>query len=274
VADAAFPLLSYMDNVREMRTGMSKASMGLDADALQSSTAAAVNATVSAAQAKVEMIARVFAETGVKRLMKCILKLVQEHQQGERIIRLRNQFVPMNPQMFDTEFDVSVNVGLGRGDAQKRQASYAMIAAKQEQVLTQMGLDNPLCTMGQYRATLAKMLEAGGIKSADEFFLDPDNLPPELQQKIQQKMQAAQGQENPLAEIEREKLQVEKAKIEAEIALDREKMMAELQLKREMQMQEMQMKFEMRQQEMAYEAQLRGIEASTGANISTNIPRN
>lgn len=274
VADAAFPLLSYMDNVREMRTGMSKASMGLDADALQSSTAAAVNATVSAAQAKVEMIARVFAETGVKRLMKCILKLVQEHQQGERIIRLRNQFVPMNPQMFETEFDVSINVGLGRGDAQKRQASYAMIAAKQEQVLTQMGLDNPLCTMGQYRATLAKMLEAGGIKSADEFFLDPDNLPPELQQKIQQKMQAAQGQENPLAEIEREKLQVERAKIEAEIALDREKMMAELQLKREMQMQEMQMKFEMRQQEMAYEAQLRGIEASTGANISTNIPRN
>jgi hypothetical protein len=274
VADAAFPLLSYMDNVREMRTGMSKASMGLDADALQSSTAVAVNATVSAAQAKVEMIARVFAETGVKRLMKCILKLVQEYQPESRMIRLRNEFVPMDPKSWDAEFDVSINVGLGRGDAQKRQAALAQVAAKQEQVLTQMGLDNPLCTMGQYRATLAKMLDSSGLKSVDEFFLDPDNLPPELQQKIQQKMQAGQEQPNPLIEIEREKLQVEKEKIKAEIALDREKMMAELQLKREMQMQEMQMKFEMRQQEMAYEAQLRGIEASSGANISTNIPRN
>jgi hypothetical protein len=253
---------------------MSKASMGLDADALQSSTAVAVNATVSAAQAKVEMIARVFAETGVKRLMKCILKLVQEYQPESRMIRLRNEFVPMDPKSWDAEFDVSINVGLGRGDAQKRQAALAQVAAKQEQVLTQMGLDNPLCTMGQYRATLAKMLDSSGLKSVDEFFLDPDNLPPELQQKIQQKMQAGQEQPNPLIEIEREKLQVEKEKIKAEIALDREKMMAELQLKREMQMQEMQMKFEMRQQEMAYEAQLRGIEASSGANISTNIPRN
>jgi hypothetical protein len=184
--------------------------------------------------------------------MKCILKLVQEYQPESRMIRLRNEFVPMDPKSWDAEFDVSINVGLGRGDAQKRQAALAQVAAKQEQVLTQMGLDNPLCTMGQYRATLAKMLDSSGLKSVDEFFLDPDNLPPELQQKIQQKMQAGQEQPNPLIEIEREKLQ----------------------LKREMQMQEMQMKFEMRQQEMAYEAQLRGIEASSGANISTNIPRN
>ena len=273
VADSAFPLLSYMDGVREMRTGMSKASMGLDADALQSSTAVAVNATVSAAQAKIEMIARVFAETGVKRLMKCILQLVKEHQPQERIIRLRNTFVPMDPADWENEFDVTVNVGLGRGDAQKRQAALAQVAAKQEQVLTQMGLDNPLCTIGQYRATLAKMLDSSGIKSADEFFLDPDNLPPELQQKIQQKMQAGQDQPNPMIEIEREKIAVEKEKAQAEIALDREKMIAELKLKREMQMQEMQMKFDMRKQEMQYESQLRAIEAASGANISTNIPR-
>ena len=274
VSDAAFPLLAYMDNVREMRTGMSKASMGLDPDALQSSTATAVQATVSAAQAKVELIARVMAETGIKDLMRCILKTVLQNAQQPRIIRLRNNFVVMDPQAWENEFDISINVGLGNGDDAQRMAMLSQVAGKQEQVLTQMGMENPLCTMGQYRATLAKMLEAAGFKNANEFFLDPDNLPPELQQKIQQKMQMAEGQNNPALELERQKLETERQKIQADIALDREKMVAELELKREIQMQELQMKFEMRRQEMQLEAQLRNVEAVTGSDISTNIPRN
>tara|TARA_R100000700_G_scaffold17295_1_gene23874 strand:- start:3036 stop:5087 length:2052 start_codon:yes stop_codon:yes gene_type:complete len=274
VSDAAFPLLAYMDNVREMRTGMSKASMGLDPDALQSSTATAVQATVSAAQAKVELIARVMAETGIKDLMRCILKTVLQNAQQPRIIRLRNNFVVMDPQAWENEFDISINVGLGNGDDAQRMAMLSQVAGKQEQVLTQMGMENPLCTMGQYRATLAKMLEAAGFKNANEFFLDPDNLPPELQQKIQQKMQMAEGANNPALELERQKLETERQKIQADIALDREKMVAELELKREIQMQELQMKFEMRRQEMQLEAQLRNVEAVTGSDISTNIPRN
>ena len=269
VADSAFPLLSYMDNVREMRTGMSKASMGLDADALQSSTAVAVNATVSAAQAKVEMIARVFAETGIKRLMKCILQLVQKHQQQPRIVRLRNKFVEMDPSMWENEFDVSINVGLGRGDARQRQAALAQVAAKQEEILTKLGMDNPLCTLAQYRGTLAQMLDSSGFKSADEFFLDPENLPPELQQRIAQKMQAAQGQGDPTVEIERQKIEIDRAKNEAEIALKREKMMAELEMKRE----EIRLRFELRKQEMEFEAQLRATEAVAGVDISSNMPR-
>ena len=271
VADAAFPLLSYMDNVREMRTGLSKASMGLDADALQSSTAAAVSATISAAQSKVEMIARVFAETGVKRLMKCILQLVQKHQQQPRIVRLRNNFVTMDPAAWENEFDVSVNVGLGNGDEQQRGAMLAQVAAKQEEILTKMGIDNPLTTLGQYRQTLAKMLEHAGFKNSADFFLDPNNLPPDVKQKFEAKMQMAQEGGNDQAI--QQALQLEKAKAEAEIQIEREKAKAELELKRETDMAELQMKFELRQQEMQFEAQLRGLEAASGVDISTNIPR-
>jgi uncharacterized protein YacL (UPF0231 family) len=259
VADSAFPLLAYMDQVREMRTGISKASLGLDPDALQSATASAVSATVSAAQSKIEMIARTFAETGVKRLMKCILQLVQKHQQQPRIIRLRNKFVTMDPAAWENEFDIIVNVGLGNSDQAQRAAALAQIASKQEQILLQMGIDNPLCSLAQYRNTLVKMLESSGFKNGGDFFLDPANLPPDVQQRFQQKMaQAGQGDNA-----------VERMKVEAEIALAREKMMAELQLKRE----ELEMKMAIRKQEMEFEAQLRGLEAATGANISTNIPR-
>lgn len=273
VADAAFPLLSYMDEVREMRTGMSKASMGLDPDALQSSTATAVQATVTAAQAKIDLLARTMAETGIKELMRCILKTVLQHAQQPRIIRLRNNFVVMDPQAWENEFDISINVGLGNGDDAQKMQMLAQVAQKQETILTRMGMENPLVTMGQYRSTLSKMLETAGFKNANEFFLDPDNLPPELAQKIAQKMQMAEGQNNPAIQIEQQKLEAERQKIQAELALDREKMMAELELKREMQMQELQMKFELRKQEMEYEASLRSVEAMTGTDISTNIPR-
>ena len=267
VAGAAFPLLAYLEDMKETRTGISKASLGLDPDALQSSTATAVAATVTAAQSKVEMIARVFAETGVKHLMLCILQLVQKHQQQPRIIRLRNEFVPMDPANWDVEFDVVVNVGLGHGDERQRGAALAQVSAQQKEILVQLGQDNPLTTLGQFRNTLVKMLGMAGFKNGSDFFLDPDNLPPEVQQKIAQKqqMQQQQGAGN----SEQQKLQLEKMKAEAEIQLDREKMNAELQLKRD----EIKMKFELRKQEMEYEAQLRGLEAVQGGNISTNMPR-
>lgn len=271
VADSAIPLLGYMDEVREQRTGLSKASMGLDPDALQSSTATAVAATVSAAQAKLEMVARVFAETGVRRLMKCVLQIVQKHQQGERIVRLRNKFVPVDPQMWENEFDVEIEVGLGTGQVDQRIATLMTIAAKQEQILLELGPHNPLVTIAQYRRTLAKTIELTGFKDANAFFLDPDNLPPEVQQRMEQ--QGENPKEDPLVAAERIKAEgeiaIDRMKAEQDIALKREKMQAELELKRE----EMQMKMQMRQQELQMEAQLRGIEAQMGANISPNLPR-
>lgn len=115
VSSSVFPALNYMDSVREQRTGISKQSMGLDADALQSTTATAVAAMQAASQGKIEMIARVFAETGVRALFRGILHLVTKYQNKEKIIRLRNQFVSMDPRQWDNMYDVQINVGLGTG---------------------------------------------------------------------------------------------------------------------------------------------------------------
>ena len=83
-------MMDYLDQIKEDRTGMSKASMGLNPDALQSSTKAAVSATVSASQAQIELLCRVFAENGMKPLFKKILKLLNKHQEKARMVRLRN----------------------------------------------------------------------------------------------------------------------------------------------------------------------------------------
>ena len=95
ISQQAFPLLEYLDTVRESRTGVTRYNQGLDADALNK-TATGVNALMSQSQMRMELIARVFSETGVKDLFKRIFELTCKYQDKERIVvELNNQFVPV-----------------------------------------------------------------------------------------------------------------------------------------------------------------------------------
>jgi hypothetical protein len=169
-------------------------------------------------------------------------------------VRLRNKFVPVDPREFDSEFDVVVNVGLGTADDEQKIAFLQAIAAKQEQILMQMGANNPLCSMEQYAQTLREIAEIGGFKDSGKFFNDPMQIA-----QLKQQAQANQ-QQQPSAEVVKaqQDYELKKMKIEAEIQLDREKMEADLQLRRE---------------ELALESQLRTAKAITDAEISTNLPR-
>ena len=177
IGQNAFSLLQYLDDLKEQRTGLSKASMGLDADSLQSTTATAVAAQMSAAQGKIEMIARVFAETGVKQLFQLILTLCLHHGKKDQMIRLNNKFVPIDPSNWKHEYDISVNVGLGSGQTNEKMAFLAQMAQKQEQILLQTGVDNPLVSMQQYRNTLAELAGMAGYKDASRFFKNPEDAP-------------------------------------------------------------------------------------------------
>jgi len=253
VSSSVFPALNYMDSVREQRTGISKQSMGLDADALQSTTATAVAAMQAASQGKIEMIARVFAETGVRALFRGILHLVTKYQNKEKIIRLRNNFVTMDPRQWDNMYDVQINVGLGTGQREQQLATLFQIAAKQEGIMATMGPNNPIVTPIQYRNTLSKIAELSGFKDASEFFQDPRNAPPPPPQQ--------QGP-NP-------QMQMEMAKAENELALKREKMQLELQFERE----KMAAELDLRRQELEFERQLRLEKLRSDIETSVNLPR-
>jgi hypothetical protein len=105
-----FQMIEYIDNVREQRTGVTRYNQGLDADTLNR-TASGINAIQNAAQQRLELIARVFAETGVKRAFRRILELVCKHQQKPKIIRLRQRWVAMDPREWNDEMDLSVSSG-------------------------------------------------------------------------------------------------------------------------------------------------------------------
>lgn len=258
------PLMEYMDSIKENRTGISAASMGLSPDALQSTTASAVAATVRGAQVKQESIARNFAETGVKELFKGILHLLTKYDNKQRTVRLRNKFVPINPAEWQSEFDVVVQVGLGTTDDETKIAFLTQIAAKQEQILMQLGPQNPVVSMSQYVNTLRSIAEIGGFKDADLFF----NSPAMIEQQAQMQAQQPPQPDPEMMKMQQE-LELDRQKMAMEFELKREQMQAELALQRE----KMIMDAELRQQELQAEAELRVAKAVTDAQISTNLPR-
>ena len=234
----AFPMLQYLDEIKESRTGMSKASMGLDPSALQSSTKAAVSATVAASAAQLELLCRVFAETGMKPLFKKILKLLHTHQDKARMVRLRNEWVQVDPQTWN-QMDVSVNVALGLGTNEERMGMLAGLAAKQEQILEKQGPDNPLVTFQQYRHTLAKMTELSGYKDVQSFWTDPATYqappPPPPPEDTPDEIFAKANAAKATADITRdqEKLKLDREKMIREDDLNRDKLDADLSMKKD-----------------------------------------
>lgn len=218
VGSEAFSMLGYMDQVKEDRTGMSKAAMGLNADALQSSTRAAVAATVTASQSRLELTTRILA-AGMKKLFKNVLMLVVAHQDKPRMIRLRNQWVPIDPRTWDANMDVTINVALGNGDTEQKMGMLQMISGMQKEALMQMGPGNPLVTPGQFSNTLRKMVELAGFKDSSMFFnqVPADYKPPPKEEKP--------TPEEILAQVQAQSIQADIQKKAAELELDREKMM-------------------------------------------------
>ena len=221
VGKDCFPMLSYLDEVKENRTGISKASMGLDPDALQSSTASAVNATIQGGQQHIELIARIFAETGMKPLFKGIYELLARHQDKERTVRLRNEWIPIDPRVWQTGMDCVVNVGLGNGTAQERMQYLGQIASKQEQLLQTLGASNPLVEMTQYRNTMAKMVELAGFKDPSMFFKEVPEMTPQQRQAMMQKKPDVSEQ---LIQVQIEEIKANMQKANAKIQLETEEM--------------------------------------------------
>lgn len=180
VGGDAIPVMEYVQSIKENRVGVTKAAAGLNPDALQSSTKAAVAATVTAAQQRIELFARIFAETGFKQLMRGLRRLVIRHQPRARMVKLRGKYVEVDPRTWDADRDVTTNVALGLGFVEDRVQTLGVIAQDQKDWLLKLGPSNPMVTLGQYRGTMARILKLQGFPNSDEFYLplDPNFQPP------------------------------------------------------------------------------------------------
>lgn len=288
VGREAFPMLSYMDELRENRTGMSKVSMGLDAEALQNTTATAANGQFSRSQERIELIARVMA-SGVRRLYRGLLKLTVENQRQQRMVKLRNQWTPVDPRSWRVNMDVVPNVGLGGGTNAEKAALLSLVAQKQEQIMMTAGIDNPLVTPKQLFNTYAKLIETGGFKDPSLFFTDPDSE--EAQKRMAEKAEQppppdpkvleAQAKAELAREDATEKAQLARDEAQERAMLRREETEAALELQQRKQASELAhrermglLEIDLKGREMEIEAGLkaRQIDANAQASASVNGP--
>lgn len=188
------PALEYLDSVMERRTGVTAYNQGLDANSLNK-TATGINIINNAAQERMLLIARIFAETGVKGLFKQILKLLVRHQQKPRTIRLRGKWVKMDPSRWNDEMAVTVDVALGTSNRAEQIGILSQILAVQKEgIMT----GAPIVSWPKIYNTLTKMIEAAGLKSVDTYFDNPEQAPPKPEQpnpevvKAQAEMQKTQ----------------------------------------------------------------------------------
>ena len=218
VGQGALPILGMLDEIKASRTGITKISQGLDVENLTSTAKVGIDAGVKAAQAHIELIARIFAETGLKPLYKGVLKLVCQHQDREKMVRLRNEWVPIDPRYWDSDMDVSVDIPLGGGSDIEKMAFLENIALKQDALLQKLGPENPIVTLKQYHLTLSKIVSLAGFKDPSMFFGDPEKYqpppPPDPQPSPEEKYIEIQGQ----------KVQMDAQNDMGKLELEREKM--------------------------------------------------
>ena len=277
VANQAFPMLEYLDNIQAKRTGVNDMAQGLDPNILQNVTAAAIAASTKASSGKLELIARVFAESGVKELFKGILHLSTKYQDKAVTIALRGKYVQMDPRTWSNLYDVSVNVGLGTGDKEEQVANLGFVLNKQEEIIKGYGINNPLVSLRKYANTLNEFIQELGIANAQEHFneitpevemmLSQPQEPP-VDQTAQVLMQQAQAQ----IEIDRQKamadIELKRVKMEEEMKLKREEMMFELELEK----QKSEADIIRKERELIAEANIKAQKVSAGITGNVEIP--
>lgn len=210
MTQASLQMVQYIDSARETRTGLSPAAMGQNASQLHD-TAKGAEQQVSQAQMRVELVARLFAETGVKRLFMGVYNALVRNQEPERMVRLRGKFTKIDPREWRERNDVIVAVGLGVGTRETQLNTLQLISNMQKDLL-QTGI--PLARVQELEYTLRKFIETAGYRNTHSFLCDPSQVPPPPP-KESEAIQIAKIQ----AQIEHEKrmVDVEKGKADVQI---------------------------------------------------------
>ena len=227
----SFQMLGYLDEVRESRSGVNKNTQGINADALTShTTATAVNAVMTNAQSRVEMIARQFAETGVKELMWCIYELLLKYQDKERVVMLRNEWVPVRPDSWSDKMDCTVSVALGNGSKDQQMAHLSQMIQFAAEAM-RGGL--PIVTPQNMYNLGSALVKAMGYQNVGDFLTPPP--PPQPQQPNPEDQAAIMEQQIKMKELEIKQgdLQVKMMKVQQdaqEAAVDAQLKAAELAL--------------------------------------------
>jgi hypothetical protein len=211
----AFEMVKYLDNIREERSGVSKMSQGLNPDVLNSHvTSGAISAATESAMQRVELIARIFAETGVKDLFSNIYALVQRYEDRKKMFYLNGKFVPIDVSKWKDKLNCVVNVGVGSGSQQSKMQTMSSIMQILSTLVQQGGMGTLVTPQNLYNA-ISEFIAQSGYKNTDQFISNPAMMPPKQppEPTLEEKVAAQKAQ------VELQKLQLQAKELEIETAI-------------------------------------------------------
>ena len=236
IAESCFGIIQYWDSMREWRTGVSRQGQGLDADALNNQTATAAMQLYNASQARMKLIARVFAETGIKDLFRILHATVRKYGEKAETVQLRKTWVTIDPRQWKERTDLTVHVGLGTGGKAEQMAGLMQIINAQKELLLNPGAaEMGMVTPKNLYNTCSELVRLLGKKDVDDFFTDPGDKPmpqPSQQQnpemaKVQAQAQLQQQKMQSDAQLEKlradTQIQIQNQKAQSEAALDQQR---------------------------------------------------
>jgi len=270
-AAASFPMLEYIQGMRENRTGVSRTSQGMNPDSLNN-TATGRQIDQTASQQPTELIARIIAECLLKPIMQGILKLLTEGDMDKLAFRLRGEFVEMDPSEWRDSYDMSINVGLGGGDTQAKAASLQNVYQ-----LQQAGLQMGMATPKHLYHTAAKIVENAGFKDVQNFLQDPSTVqqpPPQPPIELQLEQMKQQGKQQGDAQKMQAQAQADQQRLAMEDQQHQREMQRDIEAERnkqEMQARDTQHTAQMEAQKAQFQAQLDQDRHNAEMNHSTQM---
>jgi hypothetical protein len=164
------------------------------------------------------------------------------------VIKLRGEWMPINPREWRNGFDAQINVGLGTGN-KDQMVQNAMALIMQQQFALQIGTATPV----NVYAAQAELVKAMGYKSADKFFTDPSKQPPQqpppdpemvkgqVQMQIEQMKAQSKAQTDAQAKQTEMQLERERMSMQAQVDTHRQEVEAQqkaVQIQQEMQLEQ------------------------------------
>jgi len=225
----AFQMVQYLDGVKEERSGVSKMTQGLNPDVLTSHvTSGAISAATESAMQRVELIARIFAETGVKDIFRCIYQLVQRYEDRQKIVYLNNKFVPIDVSRWKEKLNCIINVGIGSGSQQTKLTSMASVMSIIQKLIENGGMGTIVTQQNIYNA-VSEFITQTGYKNPDVFVSNPETMPPQppKEPSIDEKIQQQKSQ------VELQKIQTDAQISVAELKLKKDMATVELAIKQQ-----------------------------------------
>ena len=216
-------MLQKIDQLKEKRSGVPNQLMGLNPDTINKShtTAQSVNQMMNSSTQRIELIARSFAD-GVKNIFENILATICEYQDQERIVKLRGEFIPMNPREWTDHYDCTTQVGLGTGNQDQRLEVLQQVLNVQEKMIQQQGGMGMVTPQTIYN-TIEAYLQNSGYKDATQFFNNPSQQPPQPPQQ--------EEKQDPALQLAAQDIEMRKQKAMADVDFKNRKLEADNEFK-------------------------------------------